>query len=504
VISTADRFRSKVKRSGAHQVWTGATDAAGVGLVRIDGKLTTARRVAWELANGPLPANARVHGCPAKPACVRVDHLSLSDGTWAEARAAAAPGSGSKRQVRPNVWKLTVTVGRDDGGRPRRAYRTVHGSARDATKALAAFVTEVGTGDAIPKAEYRGQTVNTIVHGYLQHLDEDKGRKHSTLVRYRTLYDYWLAPSLGERRGEGLLPEPIDKALGQMRRAGQSTSSIHQAFTLLNGSFRWAKRNRRITRNPMVDVDKPVSIRQAREVIPPEVDQVIQLIAAAFADEPEFGLACHLGAATGMRRGELAGLQWKRVDLAARSLLVEVTVNDAGGTVVIDDFTKTRRSRWVGFDEHTAGLLVEHRSQVEDRARYFGTQLAADAFVLSHSPDGSAPLRPEYLTRRMRTLRTELGLDQSPFDTTLHALRHWTQTTLNEAGFNPKQVAQRGGHNQQVMDRVYVHRTKGADEDMSAYVGALLAPQGQPRRRRSLTAPRTRTEPIGSGSPSRR
>jgi hypothetical protein len=47
-----------------------------------------------------------------------------------------------------------------------------------------------------------------------------------------------------------------------------------------------------------------------------------------------------------MRRGELAGLQWKRVDLGARSLLVEVTVNDAGGTMVVDDFRKTRRSRW--------------------------------------------------------------------------------------------------------------------------------------------------------------
>jgi hypothetical protein len=106
-----------------------------------------------------------------------------------------------------------------------------------------------------------------------------------------------------------------------------------------------------------------------------------------------------------------------------------------------------------------------------------------DAFVLTHSPDGSAPLRPEYLTRRMRALRMQLGLDHSPFDTTLQALRHWTQTILNGAGFNPKQVAQRGGHNQQVMNRVYVQRTKGADDDMSAYVGALLAPPPRPSAR---------------------
>jgi hypothetical protein len=72
-----------------------------------------------------------------------------------------------------------------------------------------------------------------------------------------------------------------------MRRAGQSAGSIHQAFTLLNGAVKWAKRNRRISRNPMVDVEKPPSTKPAREVIPPDLDRVVELIAAAFDDEHE-------------------------------------------------------------------------------------------------------------------------------------------------------------------------------------------------------------------------
>jgi integrase len=476
VASLEERFRAKVRRSGKHLLWTGATDAAGVGQVRVDGKLTTARRVAWELEHGSLPTTARLEGCPGSPACVRVEHLSIRGAPKRSPRKAAAPpGSGSKVEVRPGVWKLIVTVGRDDQGRLRRAYRTVHGSARTASKALAAFVTEVGTGDAIPTRKHRASTVTATVEAYLRHLEEDKGRKHSTLMRYRHLYATWLAPSLGARRAESVLPEHIDRALGAMRRGGQSASSIHQAFIVLNGAFKWARRNRRVTRNPMLDVEKPQSTKPAKEVIPPDVDQVLELIAAAFEDEHEFGVVCHLGAVTGMRRGELAGLQWKRVDLDQRSLLVEVTVNDAGGQVVIDDFTKTRRSRWVGFDEHTAVLLADLRRQAEERAATCETELMTDAFVFSHSPDGSEPVRPEYLTRRMRVLRRTLGLELADFDTTLHALRHWTQTALNEAGFNPKQVAQRGGHTEQLMNKVYVHRTKGADEEMTKFVGGLLA-----------------------------
>ena len=480
--SVAERFQTKVQRSGKHHLWTGATDVAGVGQMRVNGKLTTARRVVWELKHGPLPPGARVDACPDSVAAC-TSSTSHSPRARARRRASRPPrAAGRSAEIRPNVWKLTVVAGHDDRGRLRRAYRTVSGSARDATKALAAFVTEVGAGETIPTREHRGQTVTEVVEGYLRFLEEDKGRKHSTLVRYRTLYASWLSPTLGARRAEGLLPEQLERALGGMRRAGQSASSIHQAFTLLNGAFKWAKRNRRISRNPMIDVEKPQSTKAAREVIPPDVDQVVALIAAALKDEYEFGVACHLGAVTGMRRGELAGLQWKRVDLEARTLLVEITVNDAGGQVVIDDFTKTRRSRWVGFDKHTKKLLVDLRARMDERARLCGDELAPDAFVFSHSPDGSAPVRPEYLTRRMRVLRRQLGLELADFDTTLHALRHWTQTALNEAGFNPKQVAQRGGHTENLMNKVYVHRTKGADEDMTEFVGKLLAPKA-PRRR---------------------
>jgi hypothetical protein len=40
------RFDAKVDRSGEHQLWTGAHDADGIGQIRVNGKLTTARRVA--------------------------------------------------------------------------------------------------------------------------------------------------------------------------------------------------------------------------------------------------------------------------------------------------------------------------------------------------------------------------------------------------------------------------------------------------------------------------
>lgn len=259
-----------------------------------------------------------------------------------------------------------------------------------------------------------------------------------------------------------------------MRREGLSQSSIHQTFTLLNGTYKWARRNRYLTHNPMTDTEEPRSTAVPHEVVPPDVGDLRRLLETALAQEHDFGVLCYLGAVTGMRRGELAGLRWDRVDLVEGRIRVEVTVNDAGGQVVIDNFTKTRKTRAVSIDARTIALLIDHRDAMAERAAIAGTEIAPDGFVFIHSPSCAAPVRPEYLTRRMRQLRKHLGLDAADIDTTLQALRHWTQTTLTEAGYDSRQVAARGGHSEQVMRSVYVHRTTAAEEQMSAHLGSIL------------------------------
>ncbi|HXH56208.1 site-specific integrase [Iamia sp.] len=271
-----------------------------------------------------------------------------------------------------------------------------------------------------------------------------------------------------------LVPRDIEAALGAMRREGLSQSSIHQTFTLLNGTYKWARRNRYLTHNPMTDTEEPRSTAVPHEVVPPDVGDLRRLLETALAQEHDFGVLCYLGAVTGMRRGELAGLRWDRVDLVEGRIRVEVTVNDAGGQVVIDNFTKTRKTRAVSIDARTIALLIDHRDAMAERAAIAGTEIAPDGFVFIHSPSCAAPVRPEYLTRRMRQLRKHLGLDAADIDTTLQALRHWTQTTLTEAGYDSRQVAARGGHSEQVMRSVYVHRTTAAEEQMSAHLGSIL------------------------------
>lgn len=86
-IPIEDRFSSKVNESGPiplHRpeigpcaVWTASCFPNGYGRLGIDGKVCYAHRVAWELANGPVPDGLFVlHACDNR-SCVRLSHLHL-------------------------------------------------------------------------------------------------------------------------------------------------------------------------------------------------------------------------------------------------------------------------------------------------------------------------------------------------------------------------------------------------------------------------------------------
>jgi len=257
VATLKARFDSMVDRSGDHHRWTGSVDRRDTPQMRVEGHLTTARRVAWELEHGPLPAGARVEAC-AEPRCVRVGHLKLRPGSELPA-APAAPvaippyppprrrrGEGSIREVRVGVWKLTLSIPDPDGGGAR-VSRTIHGTRPDAEDAIALWLAERG-GPAC--------NLDVVITAYLAQLDRD-GRGHHTLRRYRQLWRDWLSPSLGRTHPDDVGRADVESALAAMGERGQSASSIRQAATVLTGCYAWAIAEGQATANPMLRAHLP-------------------------------------------------------------------------------------------------------------------------------------------------------------------------------------------------------------------------------------------------------
>jgi integrase len=412
-VDLAERIRRKVKVSGRHHLWTGATDGRGSGQIRVNGKLTTVRRVVWALAHGPLPPSARVRECSANKLCVRVEHLSLAGADEVmtnERRIRARKGTGSMRQVRRGTWELRVTAGRWSDGRVRTLYRSVQADDEaDATAQLIAFVDEMGRTHHPDGRDVRELTVDAAIEQFLtEYLTEEKGREEKTVNDYRRLHQRWFSPTIGGGRVSRVDTATMDRVFGTMRQAGLSNSRLNQAKSLYAPFFRWAKRRGITTRDPMVDFQKPTSRYRARERTPPEVEELSLLLSTAVDLVPEIAPLLLLGAVTGMRRGELVGIRRSRVLWNEQRITVDSAVSEFKRL----KGTKTRQERSFHVDRETLEMLRRHCKLMDERAQLFGTELCSDPFVFSLAPDCSEPIPPDYVTKRVGVLKGHLGIEE--------------------------------------------------------------------------------------------
>lgn len=404
--SLAERFEAKVNRSGEHHLWVGSRKADGTGKLKVSGRTVTAPRVAWELVHGPLPEDVEVVRCDVN-ACVRIEHLKTrarKSGRWSRHR--GVRGGGTKAEVRPGVWKLTVTSGRYEDGRLRREHRMVHVRGKDkATRALAEFAAEVRAAP-LPRTQVeRDICVDDAIHQFLTHLRDDKGREAGTLRDYRSVHAKWFSPVIGERRVRDIDEEDIDRIFGTMRRAGLSASRMNGARNLYGPFFRWARRRRMIQRSPMAEFEMPTSMYVAHEHTPPEVEQLCLYLATAVEVIPDVAPVLTLGAVTGMRRGELVAVRRSRLFPERGCLKVDAAVDDSDLKL-----TKTRLEREVVLDDETMAMLVGHCDLMDKRAASFGTEVGPDGFVFSREPDCSGPMSAQYVTRQVAVLKDHLGI----------------------------------------------------------------------------------------------
>ena len=422
MASLLERFELKIDRSGTHHLWTGSKKADGSGKMKVDGRTVLARRVAWELAYGPLPPETEVRSCPGDKACVHVEHLSTTGDPPAESPRAGAgrsqrqnrKGGGSMRAVGPGRWALTVTAGRHSDGSLRRAYRTVTAKGEgDAAKLLATFVTEVDDGERIAAKNLRASTMDSAIERFLsEHLRDEKGREDRTVAGYRQLYLQWFSPVIGDRRVSHVDVASLDRIFGRMRRAGLSRSRLNQAKSLLGPFFRWARRRGMISRDPMVDFDLPTSKHVSKERMPPEAEELCLFLTEAVKVIPDVAPVLVLGAATGMRRAELVGIRRSRLQWRDLQLTVDTAVEGKRLKT-----TKTRTRRKVFIDSETMAMLRRHCDLMDERASAADVSLGPESFVFSLAIDCSEPMPPDYVTRRVAVLKSHLGIEDKRAET---------------------------------------------------------------------------------------
>lgn len=288
-----------------------------------------------------------------------------------------------------------------------------------------------------------------------------------------------VVPALGSARLQGLSADAMTTFYGQLAQerkvAGEtrpplSARTIRYVHTILRMALADALRWGLVVRN-VADAATPPSASAAK---PPTMRTWTADDLRRFLEhirEDRLYAAWHVLAMTGMRRGEVLGLDWRDLDLEAGRLAVTRTLIEGKREPRFSE-PKTKRSRRsVALDPETVAVLREHRKrQLEDRLAW-GPAYQDEGLVFSRE-DGT-PIWPRSLSRAFVAHVKAPALPAIR----LHDLRHTHATLALAAGVHPKVVQERLGHaNVGITLDTYSHAIPAMQEDAAARVAALIGP----------------------------
>ena len=187
-------------------------------------------------------------------------------------------------------------------------------------------------------------------------------------------------------------------------------------------------------------------------------EQVIYMLDCLKEEETEFQAIVQLLLFSGMRRGELLGLEWPDIDFENNRIRIKRNRVYLPGKGVIVTTPKTDTSNR---GETIPGPVMDLLKQ------WYDEQDPPSNIVFTYN---RGPMLPDYLSTLFKRFADRIGLDIH-----LHSLRHTNASLLIAAGVDVRTVAGRLGHSQtSTTTNIYSHFLQSADERAAAALENLL------------------------------
>jgi integrase len=246
-------------------------------------------------------------------------------------------------------------------------------------------------------------------------------------------------------------------------------STIRGIHSILSGAFAAAQRWEWTDRNPVESAKPPTTIRRPIPATSP--DDVATVIAEARAHSRALGLYLWLVVVTGVRRGELCGLQIRDIDLDRGLVHVAFNYVVRGGQRVRKD-TKTHQDRWLAIDPDTCALIATYLGEIRAELTDVGVELRDDAYLFSNDPAHSRPWNPDWATHKVAEAAEATGIKLD-----IKGGRHYTASQLLAGGFDLRNTAARLGHSGggATTLRHYADPVPEVDRRAAAYLAKLTA-----------------------------
>lgn len=364
--------------------------------------------------------------------------------------------AGSIEKRGKNSYRLTVSEGFDLNGKPMIHRKTVHGTKKDAEVELAKFVTEVQNGLVIDGKSLKFSEFTEI-------WKRDYGSKElapSTYKRYCRMLETRLLPYFGHFYINKIKPTDImkfydllEKDTQLVRKKGNNGSktkkplsgkTILEHHRLLRAMLHKAVYWQLIVANPAERVQPPKARKPKRRSYDDEQTKILlENLELLSSEDTKYKVAIILTVFTGVRLGELMGLEWTDVDFKNGIISINRSSQYLSDMGVFTKVPKTESSiREIAIPEFIISLLEEYKLWYEEQKSIYG-ELWTNSDRLFVQADGK-PMHPSTISKWFVKYVGQIGLPVINF----HGLRHTNASLLVAQNIDIAVISARLGHAQ--------------------------------------------------------
>jgi integrase len=264
-----------------------------------------------------------------------------------------------------------------------------------------------------------------------------------TAIRYEEIEDY----------RDMLIDLPTAK------KTKRANASVNREMVQVRRMFRRSKKRGLVLHNPFADDDGDLRLEEAKRSRHLKKDEFEKLMVECAAHLKPIVFTA---AATGMRRGNILGLTWDRVDLKERCIFVpgEMTKNGADLNVPITE-SLAAVLRQVRNDQLQAHLARGRKGKPPE-----------NVFTYDKNINGRMESKPIADPKRaFRAACRRAKID----DVRFHDLRHTFATHLRNAEVDMHLIGSILGHSWTNMTQRYAHENWQAKKDAISHIEQLIA-----------------------------
>lgn len=338
-------------------------------------------------------------------------------------RTKRANGDGSVFQLPSGKWRACISLGTTADGKRLRRSRTAKSRA-DAVQFLRDMQAE---GDRVVIRS--SLTLMEFLDTWLLHVKATSAP--GTHDSYSRAVENHISPLIGRTALADVRPATVRAMITELQARHLGSRTIENAFIVLRAALALAAKEGTIPANPCAKVNKP-------KHDPDEIFPFTEAESRVILDATE-GHRLHalfvIAFSTGMRQGELFGLEWGDLDLAGGSVRIERQATDISGRVIVKP-PKSESSR------RRIELTPKCIAALEDRQRLrLKEGNAALPLVFPNRRHGHIT-RGVFRTRIWQPLLERVGVEYRGF----HHVRHTYATLALRSGVPLPTVSQILGH----------------------------------------------------------